>query len=45
LPVFINISVLFYNIALLEKYKKEPPKTWDELLITSNYIIEEEKKA
>jgi len=40
----MNIAVLFSNKDLLDKYQKRPPKTWDELLMTSNYIIEEEKK-
>jgi len=28
----------------LEKYNKKIPKTWDELLETANYILNEEKK-
>jgi len=44
LPLFIDISVLFSNMDLLSKYHKDPPKTWDELMSTSKYIYEEEKK-
>jgi len=28
----------------LDKYNKKPPKTWDELIETAKYILEEEKK-
>jgi len=35
---------LFSNQILLDKYKKQAPKTWDELLNTSKYIYDEEKK-
>jgi len=31
-------------VELLSKYNKDIPKTWDELLSTSKYIFEEEKK-
>ena len=31
-------------MELLSKYNKDIPKTWDELLSTSKYIFEEEKK-
>jgi len=44
LPVFIDISTLLSNQVLLQKYNKDIPKTWDELLSTSKYIYDEEKK-
>jgi len=28
----------------LEKYNKKPPKTWNELIETGKYILEEERK-
>jgi len=40
----MDISTLFSNQELLLKYNKEVPKTWDELISTSKYIYEEEKK-
>jgi len=44
LPIHIDIGTLFSNIVLLSKYQRNVPKTWDELLSTSKYIYEEEKK-
>ncbi|KAL6605284.1 periplasmic binding protein-like II [Neocallimastix sp. 'constans'] len=43
LPVIINYSALYSNIELLNKYNKEIPKTWDELLETGKYILKQEK--
>ncbi|ORX83749.1 hypothetical protein BCR32DRAFT_243145 [Anaeromyces robustus] len=43
-PARIGYNVLYSNKYLLDKYHKDPPKTWDELISTSKYIIEEEKK-
>jgi len=40
----IYISSLFSNQRLLSKYNKKIPKTWDELMATSEYIYNEEKK-
>ncbi|KAL6631985.1 periplasmic binding protein-like II [Neocallimastix sp. 'constans'] len=45
LPVIIDSTVLYYNHELLNKYNKTIPKTWDELLNTSKYILKEEHKA
>jgi len=35
---------MYSNRHLLDKYEKPIPKTWDELLATAKYIIENEKK-
>ena len=43
-PFTIELSVLYSNVELLSKYKKEVPKTWDELLEISKYIMKEELK-
>ncbi|ORX78901.1 periplasmic binding protein-like II [Anaeromyces robustus] len=43
-PINRIYSVLYSNIKLLEEYDKRIPKTWEELLDTTNYIVEEEKK-
>jgi len=43
-PILIDIGSLYSNKILLSKYNKRPPKTWDELIETSKYILEEEKK-
>jgi len=40
----MNLSALFSNMELLAKYNKDPPKTWDELMSTGRYIVEEERK-
>jgi len=40
----MEISTLFSNYALLIKYNKGIPKTWDELMSTSKFIYDEEKK-
>ncbi|ORX86473.1 periplasmic binding protein-like II [Anaeromyces robustus] len=44
IPCFLCTNVLYSNRELLTKYGKEPPKTWDELIETSKYILNEEKK-
>jgi len=44
LPIYMDVSTLFSNFALLSKYNKSIPKTWDELMSTSKYIYDEEKK-
>jgi len=36
--------VLYSNIAYLERYNKEVPKTWDELFETGKYILEQERQ-
>ncbi len=42
--MYVQATALFSNIDLLSKYNKDIPKTWDELMSTSKYIYEEEKK-
>ncbi|KAL6595200.1 hypothetical protein U3516DRAFT_607950 [Neocallimastix sp. 'constans'] len=44
LPTKLNYSVLYANEMYLKKHKKRIPKTWDELIETSKYILREEKK-
>jgi len=44
IPVFIYYSVMYHNIELLNKYNKTIPKTWNELLETGKYILQQEKK-
>ncbi|ORX80432.1 periplasmic binding protein-like II [Anaeromyces robustus] len=44
LPLYIDVSVLFSNKELLQRYNKTIPETWDELLETSTYILEKEKE-
>jgi len=43
-PIQRAFTALYSNIELLEKYDKRPPKTWEELIDTANYIYDEEKK-
>ncbi|ORX44204.1 periplasmic binding protein-like II [Piromyces finnis] len=44
MPVRVGFSVLYSNNHLLNKYNKNVPKTWEELIDTGKYILEEEKK-
>eukprot|EP00833_Pecoramyces_ruminatium_P004175 jgi/Orpsp1_1/1178207/evm.model.c7180000064420.1 len=43
LPAVIATNALFSNKVLLDKYHKEIPKTWEELIITGKEILEKEK--
>jgi len=43
LPATVDFDGLFSNTLYLNKYNKTVPKTWDELIQTSKYIIEQEK--
>ena len=43
-PYSIDISALYSNKVLLDAYGKEIPKTWDELIDTARYIIQQEKE-
>eukprot|EP00833_Pecoramyces_ruminatium_P010859 jgi/Orpsp1_1/1184891/evm.model.c7180000091399.1 len=43
LPAILATNALFSNKLLLDKYNKEIPKTWDELIITGKEILEKEK--
>ncbi|KAG4107829.1 periplasmic binding protein-like II [Neocallimastix lanati (nom. inval.)] len=43
LPATIDYSALFSNKALLKKYNKPIPKTWNELIETGKYILEKER--
>ncbi|ORX64251.1 periplasmic binding protein-like II [Anaeromyces robustus] len=43
LPMNIDLLVLYYNEELLRNYNKSVPKTWDELIETSKFIMEQEK--
>jgi len=41
----LKYTVLYSNINLLNKYDKKVPKTWDQMLETAKYILNEEYKA
>jgi len=41
----IMISVLFSNKKYLERYNQKIPKTWDQLIDTSMYILEQERNS
>ncbi|MBY5620834.1 ABC transporter substrate-binding protein [Rhizobium leguminosarum] len=45
LPLFTDAPVLFYRKDLLEKYGKQPPKTWDEMAATAKEIQDKERQA
>ncbi|ORX77389.1 periplasmic binding protein-like II [Anaeromyces robustus] len=42
LPIYIKYKLLYSNINYLTKYNKTIPETWDELIETTQYIIEHE---
>ena len=44
-PITIDFTVLYYNEKLLQKYNKNYPRTWDELIETARYIVQKEKEA
>ena len=39
----MTYDILYSNKELLNKYNKQVPKTWSELINTCKYIIEKEK--
>ena len=45
LPYFADAQFLYYRKDLLEKYKRPPPKTWDELRDGTKKIMDGEKNA
>ncbi|ORX80271.1 periplasmic binding protein-like II [Anaeromyces robustus] len=44
LPLYLRFPVLYYNKELLNEYNVKVPTTWDELLNSTKYILDEEKK-
>jgi len=42
MPWFMDAGLLYYRRDLLEKYGFGPPKTWEELVVTSKAILEQE---
>lgn len=45
LPWYMDTGLMYYRKDLLEKYGKQPPKTWDELTETAELIQEKERAA
>ncbi len=45
MPLYTDAPALFYRKDLLEKYGKQPPKTWDEMEATAKEIQEKERAA
>lgn len=43
LPIFTDAPALYYRTDLLEKYGKQPPKTWAELTETAKLIQDAER--
>ncbi len=40
----MSVDALYANKKLLTTYNKRIPKTWDELVETSKYILKEERE-
>ena len=45
MPFFTDAGLLFYRKDLLEKYKLQAPKTWDELASSAKKVMEGERAA
>ncbi len=45
LPIFTDAPALYYRKDLLEKYGKQPPKTWDEMAAIAEEIQNKEREA
>ncbi|MBD9444434.1 MULTISPECIES: ABC transporter substrate-binding protein [unclassified Rhizobium] len=45
MPAYMDVGLMFYRKDLLEKYGKQPPKTWDELAATAKEIQDKERAA
>jgi trehalose/maltose transport system substrate-binding protein len=45
LPMYTDAPALYYRKDLLEKYGKQPPKTWAELTETAKEIMDKERAA
>jgi trehalose/maltose transport system substrate-binding protein len=45
IPAFTDAPALFYRKDLLEKYKKEVPKTWTEMAATAKEIMDGERAS
>jgi len=43
MPAYMDVGLMFYRKDLLEKYGKQPPKTWDELASTAKEIQDKER--
>ena len=45
LPYFADAQFLYYRTDLLEKYKLQPPKTWEELTAAARTVMQGENNA
>ncbi|MCQ8783627.1 ABC transporter substrate-binding protein [Mangrovibrevibacter kandeliae] len=45
LPMYTDAPALYYRKDLLDKYGKQPPKTWEELKATAQEVLDKEHAA
>ncbi|KAL6618458.1 periplasmic binding protein-like II [Neocallimastix californiae] len=45
IPIFLLYTGFYAHGPLLQKYNKPIPKTWDEMIETGKYILNEERKS
>lgn len=45
MPMYADAPALYYRTDLLEKYGKEPPKTWEQLTATAQEILDKERAS
>ncbi len=43
-PQLVAVRTLFYRVDLLKKYGIRPPRTWEELIDSANYVVRAERQ-
>ncbi|AJD42481.1 ABC transporter substrate-binding protein [Rhizobium sp. SEMIA 4085] len=45
MPAYMDVGLMYYRKDLLEKYGKQPPKSWDELAASAKEVQDKERAA